>query len=152
MENIEARGSSMGKSSKNDSRQTSHIIRGRHKMVIKRTHLKMNGIELVESKEDIKYNIKVIDKYLSDKVDPEYSFALNLIKRGICFVADDSSGQTRFYPSRFLGYATNSMDMHQNNDQKDGRVTNPAITEILGSKPEPNSELEKAYTEYCEYL
>ena len=113
---------------------------------------KLNTIELVKTREEIKQNIQVLDKYLSDKVDPEYSYALDLIKKGICFVVDDSSGRKKYYPSRFIGYASNSMDKHQNNESKDGKVTNPAISKILGSKPEPNHEYEKDYREYCESL
>ncbi len=119
-------------------------------MVIKRIHRNTNRNEQVQSKEDVKNNIKVIDKYLSDKADPEYTFALNLIRRGICFVVDNSTGQNRFYPSRFIGYTSNSMNKHQNNEQKDGRVTNKALAKIFGEKPKPNPELEKSYIEYCE--
>ena len=120
-------------------------------MVKKKARL-LNKVELVKSREDIKNNMQVIDKYLERKVDPEYSYALGLIKRGICFVVDDSSGRNRFYPSRFIGYAQNSRDKHDNNTSKDGKVTNPAITSILRMKPEPNLELAKEYREYCEYL
>ena len=44
------------------------------------------------------------------------------------------------------------MDKHQNNESKDGKVTNPAISKILGTKPEPNLEYEKDYKEYCKSL
>ena len=113
---------------------------------------KLNTIELARSREEIRHNIQVIDKYLASKVDPEYSYALDLIKNGICFVVDDSSGRNRYYPSRFIGYASNSRDKHMNNESKDGKITNPAITKILGSKPEPDVEYEKDYREYCESL
>ena len=89
---------------------------------------KLNTIELAKSREEIRHNIQVIDKYLASKVDPEYSYALDLIKNGICFVVDDSSGRNRYYPSRFIGYASNSRDKHMNNESKDGKITNPAIT------------------------
>lgn len=121
-------------------------------MIIKKKIKKLNNVELVKSIEDIKYNIQIIDRCLNQRVDPEYSYALNLIKRGICFVVDDSSGQSRFYPSRFIGYALNSRDKHDSNTHKDGKVTNPAISSILGTKPEPNPELEKEYRRYCEHL
>ena len=96
--------------------------------------------------------MQVIDSYLNKAVDPEYTYALNLIKRGICFVADDSTGRYRFYPSRFIGYALNTRDKHDNNARKDGKVTNPAISSIVGKKPEPNPELEKEYRQYCDNL
>ena len=121
-------------------------------MITKKRIRKLTQIELVKSREDIKHNTQVIDKYLDQKIEPEYSYALGLIKRGICFVVDDSSGRNRFYPSRFIGYAHNSRDKHDSNTSKDGKVTNPVISNILGLKPEPNLELEKEYRKYCESL
>lgn len=44
------------------------------------------------------------------------------------------------------------MNEHLNNRKKDGRVTNPAISEIIGKKPTPNPVLENLYREYCESL
>jgi hypothetical protein len=97
-------------------------------------------------------NIQTLDGYLNAQVDPEYDFALNLIKNGTCFVAMEDSSVYRFYPSRFIGYADNSMDAHLNNMEKDGKETNPAISKILGAKPSINSILNKEYARYCETL
>lgn len=97
-------------------------------------------------------NIQTLDGYLNAQVDPEYDFALNLIKNGTCFVAMEDSSVYRFYPSRFIGYADNSMDAHLNNVEKDGKETNPAISKILGAKPSINSILNKEYARYCETL
>ena len=130
-----------------DSDQNDSDIR-----MIMKNDKKLGNVELVKSLEDIKHNMQVIDSYLNKGVDPEYTYALNLIKRGICFVVDDCSGRCRFYPSRFIGYAHNTRDKHDNNTRKDGKVTNPAISSILGTKPEPNLELEKEYRQYCEDL
>lgn len=55
----------------------------------------------------------------------------------------------KFYPSRFIGYVNNSMDAHARNQEKDGKVTNPAITDIIGTKPQLNETLEDEYKEYC---
>jgi hypothetical protein len=96
-------------------------------------------------------NIQTLDGYLNAQVDPEYDFALNLIKNGTCFVAMEDSSVYRFYPSRFIGYADNSMDAHLNNVEKDGKETNPAISRILGAKPSVNSILNKEYAN-CETL
>ena len=97
-------------------------------------------------------NIQTLDGYLNAQVDPEYDFALNLIKNGTCFVAMEDSSVYRFYPSRFIGYADNSMDAHLNNVEKDGKETNPAISKILGAKPSINSILNQEYARYCEAL
>ena len=86
-------------------------------------------------------NIQKIDEYLAAAKDPEHSFAIDLIKKGICFVVVKVNDSYKFYPSRFLGYAFNSMEAHLDNELKDGRETNPVISEILGNKPMPNFEL-----------
>jgi hypothetical protein len=97
-------------------------------------------------------NIKTLSNYIKSKKDPEYDFGYNLVKRGTCFIAVNKDGSYEFYPSRFIGYAGNSMDNHQNNKYKDGRETNQAISIILGSKPKPNDILDNFYKEYCETL
>lgn len=102
--------------------------------------------------DELMANLQVIDRYLASGKDPEYSFALSLIKKGTCFVVTKSNDLYRFYPSRFIGYINNSMDAHLENDNRDGRETNVAIIEALGGNPLPNAELEKAYREYCDIL
>lgn len=97
-------------------------------------------------------NIQTLDGYLYSKVDPGYDFALNLIKKGTCFIAVKDSDAYKFYPSRFIGYLGNSMDAHLNNVEKDGRETNPAISKILGGKPLSNPILNQEYAKYCEAL
>ena len=109
-------------------------------------------MELVRSLEEIRHNRTVFNAYLDKKTDPEYAYALGLVKRGICFVADGSSGRYRFYPSHFIGYADNTMDKHMSNTTKDGKQTNPAISSILHDKPHQNLRLEELYKAYCKSL
>jgi hypothetical protein len=109
-------------------------------------------MRLVQSLSEIKKNMSTLDSYLDSKRESEYSFALKLVKKGTCFIAAKTDGKYRFYPSRFIGYADNTMSNHLNNDKKDGRETNPAITQILHRELSFNAELEKAYRAYCEHL
>ena len=111
-------------------------------------------MDLIANKHDLLENISKIDEYLNKKVDPEYSFAIDLIKRGICFVALEISNNIRFYPSRFLGYKGNTMDSHVSNEYKDGTETTPQITSIVSPGKEPIFDilLEKEYIEYCNSL
>lgn len=109
-------------------------------------------MKIVSNFNELITNIQTLDGYLHSQVDPEYDFALNLIKNGTCFVAMKDSNAYRFYPSRFIGYAGNSMDAHLNNIEKDGKETNPAISKILGAKPSVNSILNQEYARYCEKL
>lgn len=106
----------------------------------------------VENIRELEENIKMLDKYLNSKKDPEYSFGLSLVKRGTCFVAVREKDSYKFYPSRFIGYVNNNMHSHLNNEYKDGKETNPAISMILGSKPTSNPVLDNLYREYCESL
>lgn len=94
-------------------------------------------------------NIQVINKYLNSKNEIEVTYAKGLIKRGTCFIAIDTDEGYKFYPSRFIGYANNSMDAHERNYEKDGKETNPAISSIIGSNPQHNEKLEDEYKEYC---
>lgn len=41
------------------------------------------------------------------------------------------------------------MDAHARNQEKDGKETNPAITSIIGIKPQLDETLEDEYKEYC---
>jgi hypothetical protein len=108
-------------------------------------------LRLVDKVEDIYKNVTTLDKYIQLKKDPESAFALDLIRRGICFLRIESSDGYRFYPSRFIGYQSNSYDAHVNINANsiDGRETNRAITKILGVKLVNNSEFDKQYEEYC---
>jgi len=110
------------------------------------------SLYLIENKNEIIKNIKLIDSYLKKGSQQEKEFALALIKKGICFVVIKGGNTYKFYPSRFLGYVDNNMDAHVNNDNKDGRKTNPKISVILGTKPVFNLELEEEYVRYCEQL
>lgn len=106
-------------------------------------------MEFVNSKDDIILNMNTLDQYLVSEMSQENEFARSLIRRGHCFIADDSTGTWRFYPSRFIGYANNSMEAHKANMEKDGRETNPIIKGILNQKDEPNDKLDVAYVDYC---
>lgn len=106
----------------------------------------------VENLNELMANTKLLDKYLNSKIDPEYSFALNLIKKGTCFVVIREQNIYKFYPSRFIGYAENSIDFHMNNSNKDGRETNLFISNILKSNPIQSNILENLYQEYCKLL
>ena len=73
------------------------------------------------------------------------------IARGRVFVTYIVDGKYHFAPSRFVGYKDNTLVKHQKNEEKDGRITTPAITKILGPRAF-DSRLEDAYLMYCEWL
>ena len=109
------------------------------------------GIEMqtVSNRNQVEKNIKTLDSYLEKKVDPYFSFAEDLVRKGTCFIAVKNNGVYSFYPSRFIGYIDNTMDEHESNIRKDGRVTNKAISLILGQKPKADIDLEIEYKKFC---
>ena len=110
-------------------------------------------VPTVGSLDEILDNCSTLDGYIESRKDPEYTYALELVKRGTCFLAIEDEGEYRFYPSRFIGYYNNSMVQHENNGDKDGRVTNPAIAAAINQgNPTPNSEIDALYKEYCARL
>ena len=106
-------------------------------------------MEFVHTQQELCVNMETLDRYLNQKKGPTYTFARNLIKNGICFVAVNTEDGFHFYPSRFLGYAKNNMNAHLNNTEKDGRKTNPVISKLLDQMPLEHAELESIYQKYC---
>ncbi|MFC2113306.1 HNH endonuclease [Bacteroidota bacterium] len=109
-------------------------------------------IKGVENIIELKSNLALVEYYLTDGNQEEIDFASSLIKKGNCFVAYKIKNELRFAPSRFIGYANNSMYVHLNNSIKDGRETNPIIDKILGYKAEQIASQEKKYLHYCQQL
>lgn len=109
-------------------------------------------MRLVKTKEDIDDNIKTVESYLEMEEDsPNRLEMLRLIRRGhvyICYKVDD---EYHFVPSRFIGYKNNTLERHEKNDSKDGRVTNRAIRLILGRSFASN-EIDNNFLEFCTTL
>lgn len=108
-------------------------------------------MELVKFVDEIKENMQTLDGYLDKKCDPEYSYALDLIKRGKCFIVAKKENGYGFYPSRFIGYIENTMGKHENSE-KDGRETNRAISLVLNKKLSVQIKFEEEYMKYCKEL
>lgn len=96
-------------------------------------------------------NLETIESYLKGS-NVEKNYAIGLIKRGTCFVVYEFGSRLKFAPSRFLGYKENTMLKHEHNYEKDGRVTNPVICNILENNFSPNEELDIQYQKYCHFL
>lgn len=106
---------------------------------------------LITSKKQLIKNLDRIEGYLSNGSDELYDAMAQYIARGRVFVSYKVNGEYHFAPSRFVGYKDNTLVKHQNNQEKDGKKTTPAISHILGSRVY-DSRLEKAYLNYCEWL
>lgn len=106
-------------------------------------------MDIVTTREEILENLQTLENYLCEGTEEEKAFAINLIKKGACFITYQVNGETRFSPSRFSGYQFNNRRKHLQSSDKDGRETNPAITKILKTKLLPNEDLERQHNEFC---
>lgn len=106
----------------------------------------------ITTKEQLRQNIITYETYLNSVNSSIRDFSYDLCKNGICFVSYKVNGSWHFAPSRFLGYLNNSIEQHEKNDTKDGRVTNPAINTALNKKPDTSQELEECYIDFCNKL
>ena len=109
-------------------------------------------IQTITSKKQLIQNLNKVEEYLTGGSDESYSAMSKYIARGRVFVTYIVDGKYHFAPSRFVGYKNNTLTKHENNNEKDGTITSPAISKILGSKNQFYSELEDAYLTYCEWL
>lgn len=108
-------------------------------------------MKLVETWEEIEQNIETFDEYRwSEKYNQYYR---ERIKEGICFIVTlDENGNRTFFPSRFIGYASNTAEKHKKNEDKYGGDTNDVISAILGKEPEVNEQLLRYFKEFCEKM
>ena len=107
---------------------------------------------IITTKTQLIKNLDRIESYLSSNSNELYNTMANYIARGREFVCYIVNEKMHFAPSRFVGYQNNTLIKHQNNDDKDGKITTPAISKIIGSKNLFYEELEDAYLTYCEWL
>lgn len=104
-------------------------------------------MKLITNYQELLTNIQTLEEYKNSNRFKEYF--TKLIKRGTCFIVLENDKNMIFAPSRFVGYQNNTMEKHENNTRKDGRITNGVINEILGFKPETNTSIEESYKKYC---
>lgn len=94
-------------------------------------------------------NITVTTLYSYSKSSNEQrQFYIGLLKRGTCFLVCKYKNDIFFAPSKFIGYAGNTMSSHTPGKMT-GIDTNLAISELLKEKPLQNQELEEEYKKYC---
>ncbi len=104
---------------------------------------------LISNHDQLQENIITLEEYLIYGNEIERNQATNLIRNGICFVAYNEEDELQFAPSRFLGYYKNNLKRHDSYKEKDGNITNKAISKILNIEPQENKDLEEKYFEYC---
>ncbi len=98
-------------------------------------------MELITNFNELVHNIETVEKYLSEKKSSKYHDILQLIKAGRSFIVYKKDNQIKFAPSRFLGYKNNTIEVHLNSIDKDGRKTNVSISKILSNKNDKNEDM-----------
>jgi len=107
-------------------------------------------METVRTKSQIVDNLLRLAAYARSENLEEQNFYKDLIRRGRCLVLMEHGEQLLIGPSRFVGYA--NKDLQKHSDEKgDGKITNPAISEILGPLT-PSPLMEAAYLGLCGQL
>lgn len=106
-------------------------------------------MELITEPNQLYNNINYFEEYLINGTDAERNKIKSLIKRGRCFVAYTVNNNISFAPSRFLGYADNNLDKHQNSITKHGTLTNSVIDKVLKLKHFTSEDFEIKYAQYC---
>lgn len=101
---------------------------------------KINIVKLTE-------NMDIFDSYLSSSDEKERNFAVNLLTRGHDFIYRIVNGEYRFYPSRFIGYADNTLEKHTDNPG-DGRRTNHRLNSAVGERSLKDDSLSVIYNSY----
>lgn len=105
-------------------------------------------LKLVENKLELQENSNIFNSYMNKKGTKEYKWALNLLRKGMCFLIIKKDEKYSFYTSRFIGYKGNTYLKHKEAKEKDGKETNSCLEKLLGSKFEEDKELERFYNEY----
>jgi hypothetical protein len=106
-------------------------------------------MELVADREQVRQNLAYLDQVRLRGSGSDFDQYRDLVLKGTCFLPYDSGGTLAFAPSRFIGYRGNTFGIHAGNAQKDGRLTNPAITEVYGTSPKADAELDDQYRAFC---
>jgi 5-methylcytosine-specific restriction protein A len=105
-------------------------------------------MKLIDTLDELLTNTLYLEKKLLDKNSPERPKAVDLIKRGSCFLKYSIDGRTLFAPSRFIGYKTNTIQDHISN-RPHGGITNGRINKILKTESKVDEILEKKYLAFC---
>jgi putative restriction endonuclease len=109
-------------------------------------------MKVVTSADQILANLAELERGRSSASESLRNAHRQLIRRGTCFLSYQSSEGIGFAPSRFVGYMNNKLASHTANPNRDGRVTNAALTAILEVPPSPDADLEKRYLAFCDLI
>jgi 5-methylcytosine-specific restriction enzyme A len=106
-------------------------------------------VELVSTTAQVAENLYTFGGYRTSSDPRRRSFYLDRLRLGKQFVVAKSGAQYLFAPSRFAGYADCTYERHVAFPHKDGKLTTPRLTSLLG-KPTADTSIESIYLSLCE--
>jgi putative restriction endonuclease len=109
-------------------------------------------VRVVTDINQIYENIAELERGRLSEESSDFDEYRSLIKKGTCFVPYSSPEGVAFAPSRFVGYIQNSLATHSGNPDRDGRVTNSALSKVFSIRPLSDAGLESRYLSFCERL
>lgn len=105
-------------------------------------------MELVTSVQEIQENLIRFNSYKTNERQKYREYFSERLRLGKIFVVGKINEEYFFCPSRFVGYSNCTIEKHSAFPHKNGSVTTPRITQILG-QPVESSEIEDAYIRLC---
>jgi 5-methylcytosine-specific restriction enzyme A len=108
-------------------------------------------MDLVTSKDHIAANLLLFDSYKSIANPVHHTYFRERFRLGKIYVFTVHKGRYLFCPSRFAGYEGCTAEKHQAFPHKNGTITTPAISRLLG-KASKNAEAENALLAFCTNL
>lgn len=106
-------------------------------------------MDIVTTQQDIDRNLQLLDATRkAGKGSEFFNTYCRLIANGRCFIPYETDGQLHFAPSRFVGYKNVSFQKHAASDDLDGKVTNPAISKVLGVPLIEDARLDAIYKKF----
>ena len=105
-------------------------------------------MELVSTTGQVADNLLTFDGYRTSADPARRLFYLNRLRLGKQFVFANTGTRPLFAPSRFAGYAECTYERHLAFPNKDGRITTPRLTSLLG-EPTADASAEVIYQSLC---
>lgn len=103
---------------------------------------------LINSLPELIVNTLYLEDKLTSADNTEQRKAIDLIRRGTCFLRYTVDNRTLFAPSRFIAYKDNSIAAHIES-KPHGSITNNRIIKVLGHEPTINKTIDSEYKQFC---
>ncbi len=111
----------------------------------------MDRTDFIENRIDVVKNIYTLYSYTQSSVAEDKEWALQLYRRGKCYVVEPFGDILLFAPSRFVGYKNNTTEKHTS-DQGNEMETNNKFLELKLYKETADEFLSKQFEQFMTSL